>query len=166
MKTDSGYSTPVAMPGSVSLSLEQQGEVNKFYADGLIYYQAAANNGYEGDLELALIPESFREDVLNEEKDDKGVLFENSNKTGSEFAFGFQIDTDENPILFWFFNCTATRPSVEASTKEDTIEPETDTLTISCAPDDDGYVRAKTTDEAYDAVKDTWFTQVYTKSGE
>lgn len=166
LKTDSGYETPVGMPGAVSLSLEQQGDVNQFYADGLVYYQAAANNGYEGDLELALIPESFRTAVLNEEKDSVGVLFENANSTGNEFALGFQIDTDTNPILFWFFSCTATRPSVEANTKEDTIEPETDTLTISCAPDDDGYVRAKTTGDSYDTVKDTWFTQVYTKSGE
>lgn len=163
VKKDEGYETPVAMPGAVSLSLEQQGEVSPFYADGLVYYQAAANNGYEGDLELALIPESFRVDVLNEEKDDNGVLFENANKTGNTFAFGFQIDTDTNPILFWFYNCTATRPSVEANTKEDTVEPETDTLTISCVSDDDGYVRAKSTDDAYATVSATWFTKVYTK---
>ena len=77
---DGGYSygTPVSMPGSVSLSLDANGEPVNFYADGVAYYVINNNMGYEGDLELALIPESFRTDILKEELDDNGVLIENS----------------------------------------------------------------------------------------
>ena len=78
---------------------------------------------------------------------------------------GFQIDGDTEPTLFWFYNCTATRPNIDASTTEDTKEPGTDTLTISCASKEDGTVRAKTTATSYAAVKDTWFTSVYEKIG-
>ena len=163
-KTAEGtYETPVAIPGAVSISLEQQGELSPFWADGIKYYVSASNGGYEGDLEVALIPDQFREDILGEEKDTNNVLFENTNAQTVEFALGFQIDGDKTPTLFWFYNCTATRPSVESSTTEDAKEPSTDTLTISCSSDSDGIVRAKTTAEGYDTVKEKWFTEVYKK---
>ena len=47
---------------------------DSFYADGIAYYVINNNMGYDGDLELALIPESFRTDVLREKLDAKGVL--------------------------------------------------------------------------------------------
>ena len=50
------YGTPVPMPGSVSLFLDANGEPENFYADGGVYYVINNNTGYEGDLELALIP--------------------------------------------------------------------------------------------------------------
>lgn len=42
------YEDIVMMPGAVSLTLEQQGEVTKVYADNIVWYQTASNNGYEG----------------------------------------------------------------------------------------------------------------------
>ena len=72
------YAAPVPLPGSVSLSLDANGEPENFYADGIAYYVINNNMGYDGDLELALIPESFRTDVLREKLDAKGVLIENS----------------------------------------------------------------------------------------
>lgn len=158
------FGTPVAMPGAVSLSLEQQGEITPFYADGIVFYQSASNGGYNGDLEVALVPDEFRKDVLQEEEDTNKVLFENANKNGKSFALGFQIDGDKEPTLFWFFNCTATRPNVESETTEDTKEPGTDTLTISCAPDENGDVRAKTQAGVAENIRTEWFDEVYTKN--
>lgn len=54
------YGTPVPMPGSVSISLDANGEPENFYADGVAYYVINNNMGYDGDLELAMIPEAFR----------------------------------------------------------------------------------------------------------
>ena len=57
------YAKPVAIPGAVSLSLDAEGESSPFYADGIVYFRSSSNNGYSGDLELALIPEWFRTDI-------------------------------------------------------------------------------------------------------
>ena len=53
------FGTPVALPGAVNLSLDQDGETNKFRADNIDFYTSISNNGYSGDLEIALIPDSF-----------------------------------------------------------------------------------------------------------
>ena len=64
--TSAPYAKPIKFPGAKSLSLEAQGDINKFYADDIVYYQTAANNGYEGDLEMALFTDEIRTAVLQE----------------------------------------------------------------------------------------------------
>lgn len=49
------YGTPKAIPGAVSISLDAEGESSPFYADGIVYFRSVTNNGYSGDLEIALI---------------------------------------------------------------------------------------------------------------
>lgn len=71
------FEIPVAMPGAVSLALDPNGEPESFYADEIEYYIIANNMGYDEDLELALIPESFRTNVLREQ-----------DGTGGECEFG------------------------------------------------------------------------------
>lgn len=158
------YATPVAIPGSVSISLDAQGDISKFHADGITYYQAAANNGYEGDLEVALLPESFRTDVLGEELDAKKVLIENADAKQVKFALLFEFDGDEKSIRHVLYNCTATRPSVESQTKEESIEPVTETLTISATPLADGRIKAKTGDTTDEEIYKKWYQTVYETS--
>lgn len=162
-KTTTGYDTPVAIPGAVSLSADPQSENNIFWADGIQYYKTYSNNGYEGDLEVALLPDEFRMDILGDTMDTTSkVLIEHADAETVEFALGFEIETDGGgSILFWYYNCTASRPSVEANTTEETKEPETETLEWSCAPNADGIVRARTTEETPSATKESWFTTVY-----
>ena len=160
------YATPVAWPGAVSLSLEAQGDINKFYADGIVYYQTSSNNGYEGDFESALVPDSFRTDILNETLDNANVLIENSDAKPQAFALLFEFDGDEKAVRHVLYNCTATRPSVASETKEDTIEPHTQTLTISAAPLADGSVKGSTTDTTTDATYTNWYSAVYRTNGD
>ena len=161
VKTEDGYATPVAIPGAVSLSLEAQGELSPFYADGIKYYVTSSNGGYQGDIEMALIPDVFRKDILKEIEDTNKVLIENSNTESVEFAIGFDIDGDQRTTRFWFYNTTATRPSTNSQTNEATKTPVTDTINVSCAPGTDGSVRAKTTDDTPKEVFDNWYKQVY-----
>lgn len=160
------YGTPVAIPGAVSITLDQQGELTAFWADGIKYYVSSTNGGYTGDLVVAMIPDVFRKDILGEIEDTNKVLVETSNAQAVEFALGFQIDGDTESTLFWFYNCTVTRPSTTANTASDTKEPDTDTLSISCVSNPDGSVRAKTTATTSEAIKTAWFNTVYVSSGE
>lgn len=125
------YTTPVALPGAVSLSLEPQGESEPFYADNIVYYTSVANNGYEGDLELAKIPESFMTDVLGYAADGNGVLYEDANAPAVHFALMFQFEGDAHAKRHVMYNCTATRPAVSGNTKEDSITPATETITVT-----------------------------------
>ena len=67
------YGTPVRWPGAVSLSLDAEGESTKFRADNVDYWVGQSNNGYSGDFESALIPDSFRKDILGDVVDGNGV---------------------------------------------------------------------------------------------
>ena len=125
------FGTPVAMPGAVSLSLEPNGEPSNFYADGYAYYTISNNMGYEGDLELAMVP----------------LLFE--------------FDGDVKKIRHALYNCSAARPNIESTTNEEEIEVQTETLSITAAPLANGYVKARTGDSTTDTVYTGWYTAVY-----
>jgi phi13 family phage major tail protein len=159
------YATPRAIPGAVSLSLDAEGESTPFYADGIVYFRSSSNNGYSGDLELALIPEWFRTDILQEEKDSNGVLIERSDVTESVyFALLFEFDGDINAIRHVLYNCTVARPTIESSTKEASIEPGTETLSITADPREDGLVKSRTGDETTTATYNNWYKNVYVPS--
>lgn len=155
------FEKPVPIRGSVSISLDAQGDISPFYADGIVFYKSAANNGYEGDLEVALLPESFRTDVLGEELDTKKVLIETADAKQAAFALLFEFDGDEKAIRHVLYNCAATRPSVESSTKEESIEPVTETLTISATPLPNGRIKAKTGDTTDESTYNSWYNAVY-----
>lgn len=155
------YGTPVAMPGAVSLSLDPEGEPSKFYADGYAYYIISNNMGYEGDLELAMVPESFRTDILKESLDDNKVLVENANVETANFALLFEFDGDVKHIRHVLYYCSAARPNIESQTKEDEIEVKTETISIKASPLGSGLVKAKTGDDTTDATYQGWYDAVY-----
>ena len=164
-KSDDGtfsYAAPKAIPGAVSISLDAEGDSSPFYADGIVYFRSNSNNGYSGDLELALIPEWFRTDILQEAKDSNGVLIERSDSTESVyFALLFEFDGDQNAIRHVLYNCTAARPTISSQTKEESIEPVTETLSLTADPREDGLVKSRTGDTTTAAIYDGWYDAVY-----
>ena len=163
IKNDGTYDDPIAVPGAVSLSLEPQGDTNDFYADNYIYFSSTANQGYEGDLEIAMIPDGIRTAIMGEVVDTNGAYVEKSTDTFKNFAFGFQIEGDAKARKFWYYNCSLTRPTNAGSTIESSKEPQTDTLTIKAMPrSTDLKVRVymeKTDDNT--AAYNGFFTAVY-----
>lgn len=125
------YGTPKAFPGAVSLSLEPQGESNPFFADNIEYWAGISNAGYEGELEIARIVDDFKKDVLGYKTGGNGLVYEDTNVTVKNFALMFQFEGDEHATRHVFYNCTATRPNVSGQTRSDTVEPQTETISIS-----------------------------------
>ena len=136
------YGTPVAIPGAVSLSLEPSGDTTPFYADNIQYFVAVANSGYTGDLEVAVFPEAFLKDV-----------------------FGYTLDTTSkvmNGTKFVLYNCTCTRPTRELNTTTESVEPQTQTVSITASPLANGNSLAYTTAETPEETVNGWYTAVFT----
>lgn len=160
------YGTPFAVPGARAISLSAQGSQDIFYADDIAYYVGNGNAGYQGDLTLARIPDEVRQKILGEYLDGKGVLVEDLNAQAVHFALMFQFKGDQRDTLHVFYNCTAARGEVASSTKEDTIAPQEETLTITAvsihnATLNKDIVKASTGKDAQTSAITTWYSAVY-----
>lgn len=163
------FGTPKRVPGAVNLNLSPQGETNQFYAEDVAYYVSVANSGYQGNLEIALIPDSFAQDVLRESLDEtEKVLVESSAVESAPFALLFEFKGDQHGTRHVLYNCTAARPNITGATTTNTKEPQTSSLSITAAPLADGSVKAKTTTDTPDATYNSWYTSVWrpTEAGE
>lgn len=160
------YSTPVAFPGAVSLSLEPQGENTPFYADNITYWVGAGNNGYQGDLEMAMIIDAFKTDVLGYLTDVKDVFYEDKGAQAIHFALLFQFEGDDKATRHVMYNCTATRPNAAGETVGESVEPQTETITITATSiyNDDvkkDIVKAEAGPTADETTYNGWFGAVY-----
>ena len=125
------YGDAIPVPGAVSLSMDAQGDSTPFYADNIAYYTSVANNGYSGDLELAMIPEAVLTGIFGFVADTNGILYEPVNAPVQHFAMAFQFEGDAHAKRHVLYNCTATRPAVASATKAESIEPQTETITVT-----------------------------------
>lgn len=156
------YGTPVALPGSISMDLAPQGNIVKLRADGIVYYHSAANNGYDGSLNLAQVPDWFHTDYLGEKLDTTAkVRVENAHAEPKPFAllFGFKGDVKNRRHVL--YNCVANRPNIKGENKENQKEPDTESLPLSAVPLPDGNVKASTTEDTPADVYKSWNTTVW-----
>ena len=160
------YGKPIPIPGSVSLTMDAQGDTSTFYADNMAYFVTAANDGYSGTFEVALIPDQFRQDVLHETMDEAAqVLVENINNQTSPFALLFEFDRDKKAIRHVLYNCTCTRPSVSGGTTNNTKEPSTETMNLTASPLPNGNTKARTTVDTPAAQYAGWYDAVWQPLG-
>lgn len=156
------YEAPKPIKGAVNLVMDPEGEVTPFHADNMVYYRTVSNGGYSGSVEFALIPDFFRKDILREEEDENGVLVETANNADTaKFAMMFQFEGDVKATRHCMHYCTATRPSVSGSTKENGITPQTETLNLSADARDDGLIKVKTGQNTSQEQYDNWFNEPY-----
>ena len=109
---------------------------------------------------VALIPESFRTDVLKETLDSKGVLIENSEVELAAFALLFEFDGDQKHIRHVLYNCSASRPGIEGKTNKDSKEVQTEKLSLKAVPLANGMVKAKTGNTTDATTYADWYKAV------
>lgn len=160
------YGTPFRMPGAKSLTADPEGETTPFYADNIKYYIAVSNQGYAGDLEVAMLIREFFTQILGQKEDNNGALFESADDVTARFALMGEIDGDVKKRRFVYFDCTATRPGSEMSTTEESKEPQTDKVSITMSPraTDRAIKAVIEPSETNKAVYDTFFEKVYEKN--
>lgn len=160
------YDAPIPIPGGISLTLDPRGDMTEFYADNILYYSASNNQGYDGTLSIANIPEQFAIDALGEVKDETDlVLTEKANLVGKPFALMFQFEGDEKAIRHVLYNCTASRSKIASNTKSDKTEPNENELSFISSPRaTDLAVKTKTTVGTPAAIYDAWYSKVYEKA--
>lgn len=125
------YGTPFACPGMKSVSLNNSMSTANVPADDIDDYASqSVNNGYEGTVEIVVLPKEFEEQILN---DSNGV--EDSDAKMSEFAFMFEFDGDVNKGRSCLWRCALTqRPSIVHNTKSSNFSVDTDTINIKSMP--------------------------------
>ncbi len=163
-ETDAGiisFGTPRRIPGAVNLSLPPVGETTPFYADDIEYFTSITNNGYEGNIEFALVPDWFKAMYLGEIVDANNVYTEVAGVQPSRFAMMFEFDGDKRKTRHVLYNCKANRPNVDGETKQNTTTPKTESLPLIVKPLPDMTVKARTNEKTPDSVYNAWYDDVY-----
>ena len=154
------------IPGARNLSLSQVGELENWYADNVAYYVINNNQGYDGDLEIAVIPESFKTDCLKMLTDADGVLYEDQGAEPAHFALVYQFEGDQKATRHVLYNCVAGRPEISGATAEESIEPATETIPIKASsiyvPSIDKHLIKGSTNAASNSVAyNGWFSAIH-----
>lgn len=158
------YETPERVYGAVSMDLEAQGEITKFRADASDYIVTESNNGYEGDITFAMVPDWFRQKYLgNTLSTNDKVMTESARSKSKKFALLFEFLGDVKHRRHVLYSCLASRPNIKGENKDNQKEPDTESMTITASPLANGDVKASTTDDTPAEVYNGWNEEVWTK---
>lgn len=128
------WKAPQAVQGAVRWTPTAVGDSSTFYADNLAYFVITANNGYTGELEMANVPDAILAEMLGWEIDDNGMIVEIADAIPKPFALLGQVKGDKRNRRFVYYECVASRPAKERTTKNESITPATDVLSLTISP--------------------------------
>lgn len=158
--TTLSYGTFKPVPGAVNLTNAPVGEVVEFYADDVVYFSENTNDGYDGNIEMALVPDTFRVDVFGDTLDDNGALIENKDTKANKIALAFEFDGDKNQTRHVLYSVSVARPNIDSSTRTNTKTPATESMAYQARPRvDNGNIKAKLAKDK--TGYDTFFDAVY-----
>lgn len=165
--SSNAWTTPVAVPGAVSLDISANVASEDFYADNVAYFRTFANNGYTCTLEMAKISEAMLADIWGMTADATGVIREKSGVEPKPFALLFQINGDADQELNVLYRCLpSTKPNAGSQTTEDSATPQTQSFDFSALPlvtgadIQKGLIKARTGSTTSTSVKSSWFSAV------
>lgn len=123
--------TPYHQKGAVSFSPEESSDQNTFYADNIAYYSTYSGGQLEGDLEVAMFDDEFKQQFLGfVELTDGGIAsVKNAQKPNVYIAFQVEGDAESRRIII--FNASLGAITREYSTIEEAKEPTTETIPVT-----------------------------------
>lgn len=127
--------TPYHQAGAVSFSPEEQSEQNNFYADNILYWSGYSGGSIEGDLEVAMFDDAFKTQFLGYVTLTNGGLANVKNATKPNVFIAFQVEGDAESRRVILYNCTLGAITREYATIEESKEPVTETLGVTCVGD-------------------------------
>ena len=147
--------TPYHQAGAVSFSPEENSEQNTFYADNIAYWSGYSGGSIEGDLEVAMFDDAFKTQFLGYKALTDGGLANVKNATKPNVYIAFQVEGDAEARRVILYNCSLGAITREYATIEESKEPTTETLAVTCTGDNaTGVTRAvyKPADAGYDTL--------------
>lgn len=127
--------TPFHQPGAVSFSPEEQSEKNDFYADNIVYWSGYSGGSFEGDLEVAKFWDDFKTQFLGYKISADGGLANVKGARKPNVYIAFQVEGDKESRRVIMYNCALGAIVREFSTIEESKEPVTETLGVTCTGD-------------------------------
>lgn len=158
--TSLSYGTFKPVPGAVNMTNAPVGETVEFYADDGVYFSENTNDGYDGNLEVALASDTFRVDVFGDTLDTNGALIENKDAKANKIALAFEFDGDKAQARHVLYSVSVARPNIDSSTRTNTKTPATESMAYRARPRvDNGNIKAKVTKGT--TGYETFFDTVY-----
>ncbi len=127
--------TPYHQKGAVSFSPEEQSESNNFYADNIAYWSGYSGGSIEGDLEVAMYDDAFKTQFLGYRELTSGGLANVKNPMKPNVYIAFQVEGDAESRRVILYNCSLGAITREYNTIEESKEPATETLAVTCTGD-------------------------------
>ena len=127
--------TPYHQAGAVSFSPEENSEQNTFYADNIAYWSGYSGGYIEGDLEVAMFDDDFKTQFLGYVTLADGGLANVKNATKPNVYIAFQVEGDAEARRVILYNCSLGAITREYNTIEESKEPTTETLAVTCTGD-------------------------------
>lgn len=126
------YGNPMTMPGTVSISFENDSSSDPFYADGIAYYQPSGTSSVTGTLENALFTAEVLKAIYGYIEDTNGNLLETNGQV-AEFGLQFACDSDDGDVYFTYYRCSTNKPGLNLTTNAPgaTVNPQSVNITAS-----------------------------------
>ena len=126
---------PIHVPGMRALSLEAESEESKFFADDVVYYSDFTDNGFKGDLYMALFPDEFKLKFLNFAELTDGGIAQVKGMPAKNVYFAFEGKGDKERRRHIFFNASLGAIKREHKTIEEGKEIEEESIAITVVGD-------------------------------
>lgn len=123
--------TPYHQPGAKSLTLDAETEENKYYADDTVYWSDYSDNGFSGELSMALFDDTFKKQFMGYVELADGGLAQVKNAIKPNVYLMFEGKGDKEKRRFLLLNIALGAISREYNTVEENKEPVEESIPVT-----------------------------------